>query len=119
MKRQRSEGPVATMGKKKVKREVEKKKEEEKRESRESWSGQTDTGSGLTHWEEYYYNGNWPWTCGFVDEQMSWGSVWLPIWDMDFMGEAFDALYSDVVWDDDIWNLRNQIPIPSERYREG
>lgn len=55
-------------------------------------------------YEEYM-----PW---LGDEQMSWGSTWFPWWDMDFMGEAFNALYSDVVWDDDIWNLNNEIPIP-------
>lgn len=58
-------------------------------------------------WEE-----NWVWPCSWLDDPMSFGSIWLPFWDMDFMGDPFTALYNDVVWDDDIWNLKNQIPDP-------
>ncbi|CAI8605108.1 unnamed protein product [Vicia faba] len=59
------------------------------------------------------YMPSWLGGSTIVDEQMSWGSTWFPGWDMDFMmGEAFNSLYSDVVWDDDIWNLKNEIPIP-------
>ncbi|XP_061994281.1 uncharacterized protein LOC133712193 [Rosa rugosa] len=51
----------------------------------------------------------------WLDEQMSWGSVWSPLWDVEFMGEAHYGLFSDhVVWDDDIWGLRTtskEIPI--------
>ncbi|GAB4840297.1 hypothetical protein Ancab_021061 [Ancistrocladus abbreviatus] len=67
-----------------------------------------------TRWYE------WPWarrggvSGGVVlDEQMSWGAMWFPSWDVDFMGEdSHHALYSDVVWDDDIWDLKsiNQVP---------
>lgn len=41
------------------------------------------------------------------EEQMSWGSVWIP-----FRDEAFSSLYGDVVWDVDIWNWKKEIPIP-------
>ncbi|KAK9934743.1 hypothetical protein M0R45_021877 [Rubus argutus] len=51
----------------------------------------------------------------WLDEQMSWGSIWSPFWDVEFMGEAHYELFSDhVVWDDDIWGLRttiNDIPM--------
>ncbi|KAK7390864.1 hypothetical protein VNO78_19017 [Psophocarpus tetragonolobus] len=105
---------VAAMGKKKVKKEGEQKvgkgvvEEEERKEGR-------DLVGGFFHqqWEE-----NIPWMGCVVDEQMSWGSTWFPAWDMDFLGdEAFTALYNDVVWDDDIWNLNNQIPIPLDTKR--
>ncbi|KAF7827815.1 uncharacterized protein G2W53_018979 [Senna tora] len=89
-------------------------KKEEKRESRdfgsEFGSAEKDSGRVWSTWEELY--SSWAWQSNVVDEQMSWGSVWLPVWDLDIVGEAFDALYSDVVWDDDIWDLRNQIPYP-------
>ena len=57
-------------------------------------------------WEE------WPWLRGAVDEQMSWGSVWSPFWDVDFVDKAYSALFSDVAWDDDIWNLKTIMEIP-------
>jgi len=108
---------VVTMGKKKGKKEGEQKMEkEERKESRDISEGTTTIREGVNmssnvvnwNWEEYM-----PWLGGVVDEQMSWGSTWFPGWDMDFIGEAFNnALYNDVVWDDDIWNLKNQIPIP-------
>lgn len=115
---------VATMGKKKAKKEEEQKntavvvvvvKEEEGKENRDiggSGLSQEKWGGVGMNWEEYM-----PWLGGVVDEQMSWSSTWFPAWDMDFMGEreAFNALCSDdVVWDYDIWNLKNQIPIPLE-----
>ncbi|GAU14832.1 hypothetical protein TSUD_50440 [Trifolium subterraneum] len=111
---------VATMGKKKGKKEGEHKMKEEveKKESKEmsELSQQatiTTIREGVNsnvmtcNLEEYM-----PWLGGVVDEQMSWGSTWFPGWDMDFMGESFNSLYSDVVWEDDIWNLKNEIPIP-------
>ncbi|XP_062110120.1 uncharacterized protein LOC133821952 [Humulus lupulus] len=63
--------------------------------------------SGVLGWEENW----WPWLSGVVDEQMSWGAVWLPFWDVDeFMGDeaspSSHSLFSDVFWDDDIWGLR-------------
>jgi hypothetical protein len=94
---------VVAMGKKKGKKEGEQKVEKEER--KESSEGTTTIREGMNwNWEEYM-----PWLGGVVDEQMSWGSTWFPGWDMDFIGEAFN---NDVVWDDDIWNLKNQIPIP-------
>ncbi|XP_022882305.1 uncharacterized protein LOC111399276 [Olea europaea var. sylvestris] len=41
-----------------------------------------------------------------VDEQMSWATCWCPFWDMEFIGDAYSELYSDVLWDDDIWDLK-------------
>lgn len=55
----------------------------------------------------------WPWLKGVVDEQMSWGYYCLPNWCVDFMAEAYNALFSDVVWDDDIWNLKSIKAIPN------
>jgi hypothetical protein len=113
------EDVVTAMGKKKGKKEGEQKMKEEveRKESIDvselSQEATTTIREGVNsnvmncNWEEYM-----PWLGGVVDEQMSWGSTWFPGWDMDFMGEAFNALYSDVVWDDDIWNLKNEIPIP-------
>lgn len=59
-------------------------------------------------WEEE------PWVAsGVVDEQMSWGLLWHPGWDMELMGEAYNQLYSDVVWEDDVWNLKSITEIPN------
>ncbi|KAF8033086.1 hypothetical protein BT93_D1853 [Corymbia citriodora subsp. variegata] len=56
-------------------------------------------------WEE------WPWWTREVadEEAMSFGSVWSPFWDGEFMGdEAYNALFGDVAWDgDDLWNLKD------------
>ncbi|KAF3431870.1 hypothetical protein FNV43_RR26606 [Rhamnella rubrinervis] len=62
-------------------------------------------------WEESY----WPWMSGgvVVDEQMSWGSIWLPSWDMEFMGEGYNGLFSDVLCDDDIWGIRGVKEAPN------
>ncbi|KAK7280478.1 hypothetical protein RJT34_25542 [Clitoria ternatea] len=108
---------VPVMGKKKAKKEGEQKvvvvvKEEERKEMVHHHQGAKDVVMMGLNWEEYM-----PWLGGVVDEQMSWGSTWFPGWDMDFMGESFSALYNDVVWDDDIWNLNSQIPIPLDRKR--
>ncbi|GAB2242209.1 hypothetical protein Droror1_Dr00018984 [Drosera rotundifolia] len=62
-----------------------------------------------------------PWMAGdrggvVVDEQMSWGTMWFPAWDLDFMGEDHQALCMDgeeVCWDFDIWDLRNVNQIPT------
>lgn len=113
---------AAAMGKKKVKKEGEQKvgkrvvEEEERKESTRDMVGvggylqQQQQGGGMMGWN---WEENMPLVGGVVDEQMSWGSTWFPGWDMDLLGgDAFTALYNDVLWDDDIWNLNNQIPIP-------
>ncbi|KAE9611777.1 hypothetical protein Lal_00011527 [Lupinus albus] len=123
MKRQRCKNVSPTkvedvaadaIGKKKAKKEVEQKEvkvEEESIESkREVEQGEVEDNNVMVwNWEEYM-----PWLGGVVDEQMSWGSTWFPWWDIDFNGEAFSSLYSDV-WDDDIWNLNKEIPITLDR----
>jgi len=124
MKRQRNVEGAATrtetastmsMTKKKAKSEVEKRKEEvgkveeeeERREGRyQSWF--TVAENDQMGWEEYC-----PWTLGgAVDEQMSWGSLWLPFWDVEFMCEAYSTFFGDVAWDDDIWNVRGIMEVP-------
>ncbi|TYI98487.1 hypothetical protein E1A91_D01G217600v1 [Gossypium mustelinum] len=55
-------------------------------------------------WEEWAY----------VDEQMSWASIWSPFWDVDFVDIAYGALFNDVAWDDDIWDLKNVMVIPKQ-----
>ncbi|KAM7276728.1 hypothetical protein ACFE04_018594 [Oxalis oulophora] len=66
--------------------------------------------SYLSGWEKEL-----PWLKGDVDEQMWWGSVWLPTWDVEYMSEASsNALFSDDVGDDDIWNLKNVREIPDQ-----
>lgn len=65
---------------------------------------------GLMEWEEWCSSSN-GWMVG--DEQMSWGTFWCPCWDIEFMGEAYDDLYNDVVWDDDIWDLKGIKEIPN------
>ncbi|CAN8243927.1 unnamed protein product [Cochlearia groenlandica] len=47
------------------------------------------------------------WCGGHVVEEMTWSTVWLPFWDVEFVGRNYNVLFSDVVWDDDIWNLKN------------
>lgn len=44
-----------------------------------------------------------------VDEQMSWGYFSLPIWGV----EAYGSLFGDVVWGDDIWNLKSIKKVPA------
>ena len=104
---------TAAMPKKKGKKSAVSKVEEEK--------GTVDGGDELSPaaaeavennsacFEEY-----WPWLRGVVDEQMSWGLVWLPIWGVEYLVESYGELFSDVAWDDDIWNLKsiNTIPNP-------
>ncbi|XP_057425306.1 uncharacterized protein LOC130718696 [Lotus japonicus] len=108
---------AAAMGMKKPKKEAEQKEvktvvaveEEEKKENIIDFAGAglllEDNGAvinGWNNWEE-----NMPLFGGVVDETMPWGYTGFPGWDMDLTEN-----YSDVVWDDDIWNLKNQIPNP-------
>ncbi|XP_020237652.1 uncharacterized protein LOC109816909 [Cajanus cajan] len=115
--------PNVEDGKKKPKKEGEQKvEEEERKEARDMVGGFFQQGAregGIMGWNWEENNQNMPWLGGVVDEQMSWGSTWSPGWDIDYLGgEAFTALYNDVVWDDDIWNLNNQIPIPLQTVRD-
>ncbi|KAL0408865.1 UNVERIFIED_CONTAM: hypothetical protein Sradi_1820900 [Sesamum radiatum] len=41
-----------------------------------------------------------------VDEEMSWATSWCPFWEMEATGDAYDALFGDVLWDFDIWDLK-------------
>lgn len=53
----------------------------------------------------------WSW----VDEEMRWATSWIPFWEVEATGDAYDALYGDVLWDYDIWDLksiRNTPPNP-------
>ncbi|XWS22501.1 hypothetical protein CRYUN_Cryun29cG0041200 [Craigia yunnanensis] len=90
-------------GKKKSKRTVEAKEVDGKKNGGEVAVFTLET---LFGWEE------WPWLRGAADEQMSWGSIWSPFWDVDFVDKAYGALFSDVAWDDDIWNLKTIMEIP-------
>ncbi|KAK4430215.1 hypothetical protein Salat_1322200 [Sesamum alatum] len=53
--------------------------------------------------------GLWSW----VDEEMAWATCWLPFWEMEDTGDAFDALYGDVWWGSDIWNLKESCAAPN------
>ncbi|KAL3501718.1 hypothetical protein ACH5RR_036167 [Cinchona calisaya] len=58
--------------------------------------------------EEYNWDDEWPCLLCEVVEQMSWGTCWPPFWETELMSEAgHHAFYSDVVWDDDIWELKD------------
>lgn len=118
------EDVAATMEKKKGKKEEHDEQKvsmmmEEKKEIKDMGEETTTIREGVISTNVMSWNNreeympSWLGGSSIVDEQMSWGSTWFPGWDMDFMmGEAFNSLYSDVVWDDDIWNLKNEIPIP-------
>lgn len=115
MKRRKNEagnGP-AMAAKRKAKREVDRGEEAGKSTAEErGYEGKREAvaleAERLADWEE----GTRRWSV--ADEQMSWGSFWCPSWDIDeYLGEAYnDALYGDVVWDYDIWDLRgiNEVP---------
>ncbi|CAH2033940.1 unnamed protein product [Thlaspi arvense] len=45
-----------------------------------------------------------------IDELMTWSTVWLPsCWDVE---KNYEALFDDVVWDDDLWNLNTSSQLP-------
>ncbi|KAI3467088.1 hypothetical protein Pfo_023751 [Paulownia fortunei] len=50
--------------------------------------------------------GEWAGLWSGVDEEMSWATCWCPFWEMEAIEDAYDALYEDVLWDYDIWDLR-------------
>ncbi|KAL1223292.1 hypothetical protein V5N11_010868 [Cardamine amara subsp. amara] len=56
------------------------------------------------------------WWGGGVEEEMTWSTVWLPFWDVEFVGRNYSVLFSDVVWDDDIWNLKDLTHDSSESF---
>lgn len=65
----------------------------------------------LMEWEEWC-SCSTAWMVG--DEQMSWGTCWCPLWDVEFLGKAaYEDMYNDVVWDDDIWDLKSIKHIPN------
>ncbi|KAL2546429.1 uncharacterized protein Fot_15682 [Forsythia ovata] len=71
---------------------------EERKEGTES---EVPTAEKMMEWNE------WGSLWSAVDEQMSWATCWCPFWDMELMGDAnYNELYSDVLWDDDIWDLK-------------
>ncbi|XP_059315950.1 uncharacterized protein LOC132066749 [Lycium ferocissimum] len=120
MKRQRGSKMIGNNyeEKKKAKRVVEKqceevKKEEEQREN----NGGGNVVKEVELMADQCDNNNWinEWLCSWNmgDEQMSWGTCWSPVWDMEFMGEAYKNLYNDVLWDDDIWDLKAIKEVPS------
>lgn len=121
MKRQRGNKKIGdNYGEmKKVKRVVEKQSEEVKieEEHRENNGG----GDVVKEVELMGECDNWinEWLCSWsndnvvVDEQMSWGTCWSPVWDMEFLGEAYINLYNDVLWDDDVWDLKAIKEVPS------
>ncbi|WOG88949.1 hypothetical protein DCAR_0208184 [Daucus carota subsp. sativus] len=62
----------------------------------------------LTEWEERC--SAWSWMLG--DDHMM--ASWCPLWDVQLMGNAYqDYLFDEVVWDDDIWNIKHINNIPN------
>ncbi|GMI87832.1 hypothetical protein HRI_002452500 [Hibiscus trionum] len=102
MKRQgsRVEGMGHEDRRKKSKRAVETKEE----------GGGEAAAAALLQSLEWYWE-EWQWE---ADEQMPWASVWSPMWDMDYVDRAYGALFGDVAWDDDIWDLKTIMVIPQE-----
>ncbi|KAK6157686.1 hypothetical protein DH2020_011934 [Rehmannia glutinosa] len=49
-----------------------------------------------------YWAGLW----SGVDEELSWATCWCPFWEMEGIEDAYNALYDDVLWDYDIWDLK-------------
>ncbi|KAL4304372.1 hypothetical protein GQ457_10G025210 [Hibiscus cannabinus] len=102
MKRQGSQ--MEAMGhedrRKKNKRAV-----ETKEEGREAANPAAATLCGVVQSLEWYWE---------ADEQMPWASVWSPLWDMDYVDKAYGALFGDVAWDDDIWDLKTVMVIPQQ-----
>lgn len=118
MKRQRGSKVIGNNygEKKKAKRVVEKQSEEVKSEEEQRKHG---GGNVVKEVELMGECDNWinEWLCSWsndnvVDEQMSWGTCWSPVWDMEFL-EAYINLYNDVLWDDDIWDLKAIKEVPS------
>ncbi|XP_055805444.1 uncharacterized protein LOC129874211 [Solanum dulcamara] len=119
MKRQSSKMIGNNYGeKKKAKRVVEKQSEEVKieEEQREKNVGgdfvkEVELMGGCDNWINELLC-SWS-NYNVVDEQMSWGTCWSPVWDMEYLGEAYINLYNDVLWDDDVWDLKSIKEVPS------
>ncbi|XAR52412.1 hypothetical protein NMG60_11020493 [Bertholletia excelsa] len=99
MKRERA--VQAATRKKKAKGKAEEKKavaEEEKKEhlAAQAVAALLDRDESLQRWS-------------VVEEQMSWGSLWCPSWDIEYLDED----YNDDVWDHDIWNLKSITKVPN------
>ncbi|CAN4121851.1 unnamed protein product [Withania somnifera] len=121
MKRQRGSKVIGNSygEKRKAKRVVEKHREEVKTDQDEQIR-KNGGGNVVKEVELMDECGNWTneWLCSWnndniVDEQMSWGTCWSPVWDMEFLGEAYINLYNDVLWDDDVWDLKAIKEVPS------
>ncbi|KAI8024119.1 hypothetical protein LOK49_LG03G00802 [Camellia lanceoleosa] len=64
----------------------------------------------LEDWEEW----RWLWSRVEDDQISSWGSFWFPFWEIYWFGEDFNELLcTDVVWDDDIWDLKSIKDVPN------
>ncbi|KAL1553588.1 hypothetical protein AAHA92_14245 [Salvia divinorum] len=50
-----------------------------------------------------------------VDEEMTWANCWLPFWEVQAPGDAYESLYGDV-WDYDIWGFKNAHNFPLKYY---
>ncbi|KAJ0242857.1 Uncharacterized protein HA466_0201240 [Hirschfeldia incana] len=74
-------------------------KEEESDSSLATAAMAVAVASAVAEEENLWYSG--------VVEEMTWSNVWLPFWDVEFVGRNYSLLFSDVAWDDDIWNLKN------------
>nr|DAD35354.1 TPA_asm: hypothetical protein HUJ06_005994 [Nelumbo nucifera] len=61
---------------------------------------------GAMGWDE-----DLPWFSSLVEEQALWGWLWFPEWETEFY-----AVQNELVWDDDIWQLKDikEIPNPSK-----
>lgn len=102
MKRQRSvnsrkasaERTTVTTKKKAKAPAVEEAKEAAEKVAEEWKEGCVPTAEEVAEW-----TGLW----SGVEEEMPWASSWIPFWETE---ANYDALYGDVLWDFDIWDLK-------------
>nr|DAD31785.1 TPA_asm: hypothetical protein HUJ06_010636 [Nelumbo nucifera] len=73
------------------------------------------TMEGVMGWDE-----EWPWFSSLVEEQTLWGWFWFPDWDTGCMADGSYVAENEVLWDDDIWQLKDikEIPCPSSSTQE-
>ncbi|GAA0184398.1 hypothetical protein LIER_31686 [Lithospermum erythrorhizon] len=81
---------------------------EERRECDVQWCN--DNGQALLEdingqWEESSFS----WKFDDVEQMPYWCTSWCPLWDVECMAD----LYNDVVWEDDIWDLKATKNVPS------